>query len=317
MGKNHINDTLKIRIKKDMDEEEYLYLFNLAYALDKGLFCEQDEDTAIKLYKICAEQSDNDAQSKCDALNNIGQIYLIRKEPDVDKSIEYLKEAADLGSIEAMIDLGNIYSGGYVYVKAGDCRLDNITCEPGVMLWGTQMPDVSKYKDEKLAVHWMKKAADLGSLKGLFNYANMIHNGIGVRKNYKKALSLWQEISKNDSQAFFFLGLYHEKGFGTKKDYKKAYHYYTLGALKRDPFCYNQLGVLYGKGLGVDKNIEKAMSCYMGAAKLGDVLAHTNIGWLYQHELSNLEQAEEWYRKAACSGEEHAIEALRGLGYEN
>ena len=53
--------------------------------------------------------------------------------------------------------------------------------------------------------------------------------------------------------------------------------------------------------------------------ELGDALAYTDVGWIYESgELGkpNIPFAVECYQMAEKAGEEHAVEALKRLGYQ-
>jgi hypothetical protein len=208
-----------------------------------------------------------------------------------------------------MVNLGNIYE-----------NLNNMT---------------APFTDFGKACYWYKRAADLGSYKGMFNYANMLHYGRGVRKNYKRAFAYFSEVANfanelerldiHDYQdeyqdVWFYLGLYCENGFVMGRDYGAAFQYYARGAELGDAYCYTQMGRMYALGLGVAQKPIRAFACYQEAMKRGDVLAKTNVAYCYevgQGVKADLKEAMRLYREAADEGEPHAMEAVERLGEEH
>ena len=65
--------------------------------------------------------------------------------------------------------------------------------------------------------------------------------------------------------------------------------------------------------------LKKGFELYMLGWERGDALAAANIGYCYevgQGVRKNRKKAIEYYRAAAETGEEHAVEALERLGEE-
>ena len=59
----------------------------------------------------------------------------------------------------------------------------------------------------------------------------MYANGLGVKKSYKKAISLYKKaVKKGDSEAQNNLGFMYANGRGVKKNYKKTYTYWSAAA---------------------------------------------------------------------------------------
>jgi TPR repeat protein len=268
-------------------------LVDIAYAFETGAEALKiDHLLATKIYGYCASK-DNET-----AMNNLGWALVNGNgtEKDIKKAVSVFEAAAALGQTTAMVNLGNIHQ--------------DLDYEPN------RNPE---YADNKKATAWYKKAWEAGNDKGAFNYANMLHHGAGVRKNYKKAFEIFKTLSdKNYVDSYFYMGLYYENGYGVTKDYSQARRYYLLGADCNDRFCYTNLGRMYGLGIGVAKNIRIALKYYRAAWKLGDALAATNIGWCYETGdgiKADLAKALFWYRRAAALGEQRALKRLKESGF--
>ena len=81
---------------------------------------------------------------------------------------------------------------------------------------------------------------------------------------------------------------------------------YREKAYEGDTRAMNNLGVCYERGVGVKVNLQQAFEWYMKAAVLGDVYGCFNVGECYYHG-KGVEQSEEqaflWYMKAAEKGD--------------
>jgi len=274
--------TMQYTIKDNPTEHDIDFLVDVGYALEKGIGFEQDFAMALEIYSLCA------VKGNVMALNNVGWMYLrgLGTEKNVKFAIVALEKAAEAGSHIAMINLGSIYED-------------------------------TEYTDYEKACYWYRMAAEAGYIKGIFNYANMLHYGRGVKRDYAEARRLFEAIAEYDPSAYFYLGLYYQNGLGVEADYLKAHQYYLLGTQYDDPYCFCQVGVMYATGQGVVKDEQLAFDYYMKAAELDDPLAFTNVAYCYevgQGVEQNLDTAISWYTKAADRGEAHGSEALGRLG---
>ena len=97
----------------------------------------------------------------------------------------------------------------------------------------------------------------LGAYEGIIGY--MYLRGWGTEKNYKKA---FRHLEKSTSLGNVFsnvdLGKMYQEGFGTKQNYFKAFYLYRLAADKGISAANYRLGIMYEKGLGVKQNTQKA-----------------------------------------------------------
>lgn len=157
-----------------------------------------------------------------------------------------------------------------------------------------------------------------GDLTGEFNYANMLHQGLGVEQDRKAAYKHFSQLNhKWHPGTNFYMGLYHELGEVVEQDFDLALYYYEDGAaFEEDACCNTHIGVMYAKGLGVEKDIDMAIQYYKTAAELGDSLAYSNLAYLYETGEGveqDIAEAIRLYRIAAEDGEEHALKALDRL----
>ena len=137
----------------------------------------------------------------------------------------------------------------------------------------------------------------------LYESKNLMYdNGIGVKRDYKKAFELYQkaaEVGYAPSQVN--LGLMYDRGNGVKVDYKMALKLYVLAAEKGEDMAINNLGWMYYEGHGVEKDYKEAIKYFKVAAEKGNVNAMNNLGNMYskgEGVEKDLNQARYWYNKA-------------------
>lgn len=274
---------MKLILEIDPDHVDAELLTRIGYELECGGTFQQDPLMAVRAYDTAAACPDGGL-----AANNLGWMFLKGKgvAQDTEKALALFRNAAERGNCIAMVNLGNYY-------------------------------EFAEEQDDKQAVYWYRKAADSGDEKGLFNYANMLHHGRGIRRNRKKAFSIFSNLYAHGYRGTaFYMGLYYQNGDVVKQDYQKAREYYRIGALEDDRYCLCQLGVLYAQGHGVPKDHHAAFDYYSQAAKLGDALACANLGYCYevgQGVVQDVAIAKNYYRCAAEHGEQHAAAALKRL----
>lgn len=255
------------------------------YKYEMGQGLSKSYKMAFEFYKKAAKIGDKTGY------NNLAWLYLngfgVKK--SIDKAEKLFIKAAAKGEVLAMVNLGNIYGSEYG-------------------------PD-SNLIDEEVSTDWYRLAAERGSSKGLFNFANNCHWGQGIKQNYRMSYLLFKELYKENYEGTaFYLGLYHEEGLYVKQDLKAARQYYQIGAeQQKDAYCFLHLGRLYGEGKGVEKNEMQAHFLYEKAAELGDTLAYVNLGYQFEN---GMDLAVAYYTKAALAGEELGKEALKRLGKE-
>jgi TPR repeat protein len=151
------------------------------------------------------------------------------------KLVKWYGHAAQLGSSNGMVNLGNCYSDGI---------------------------GVKKNKDS--AFRWYRESANLGNSQAMYNLGIEYTFGKGaVRKNYDSAFKWYRLAAENGSAyAMTNIGSFYEHGTGVKVDYNEAVKWYQKGVEGGDGMAASNLGHMYNFGLGVKKNVDTAMSWY-------------------------------------------------------
>ena len=174
-------------------------------------------------------------------------------------------------------------------------------------------------KDYKKAVDWYKKAANQGHARAQYNLGEMYEYGNGVAQDYKKAV-FWYKKAANQGHADAQnnLGFMYSEGIGVEQDDKEAVSWYQKAANQGNAAGQENLGWMYKRGKGVAKDYKKAVYWLEKAANQGSVALQYNLGGMY-HEgdgvAKDYKKAASWYQKAANQGDADTQENLR-LTYE-
>lgn len=122
-------------------------------------------------------------------------------------------------------------------------------------------------KDFEKALAWFNKAAADGELGALANIGDMYANGEGVPRNYRKAADNYRLASeKGHPAAQYRLGRLYVDGKGVPRNYARAVELFEIAAEKNYPYAQHQLAVMNEKSLGVPRNIISAYRWYSAAA---------------------------------------------------
>ena len=113
-------------------------------------------------------------------------------------------------------------------------------------------------EEYKIAYTLWEPLAQSGYAKAQNSIATIFAHGLGVSKDYEKAL-FWYKKSANQGyvSAEYGLGMMYAKGLGTKQDYLKAHYWLEKSASKNDSDSLYNLAVFYCEGLGVSKDLHK------------------------------------------------------------
>lgn len=185
----------------------------------------------LKNWTITAASNNN-----FDALNYIGHIAKIlgKTQPDptfgftLNEGLKMLEEAAKLGSVDAMIQLGNYY--------------DNKSSTYGG-------------KDAEKAFYWFSKAAENGSPNGMY-YMGMIYR---YRQTIDKNYVVKYKVPKNDPVAFkWFVKSLSNINYAESLFHKSNNSIRGFGGSCFEIDSYKELSLMYEKGIGCEKNIEIA-----------------------------------------------------------
>lgn len=228
-------------------------------------------------------------------------LYQSRK---YEEAAPYLRSAAENGHEEAMYLLGLLYWKGF---------------------------GVPKDIDE--AMKWLKRASSNGSYYAREELKKIEKTGLPQVDEYKMGYDAYMQkkftesvnwftksAAKGNIEAMFGLGLIYQNGGGTEipVNEKEAAGWYTKAADKGHIKAMNNLGELYFTKEGMH-DYKLALEWLTKAANGGFPNAMYNIGVIYDEGLGvaiQMEEAYNWFKKAADKGLELAKEAVKRIEKE-
>jgi len=252
----------------------------------------------------------------------------MRAEQWFKKGVELEQAAANSGWAAAQVALGHSYEFGTGLPK-------NVAEGKKWFLKATeqQYPEASEAiaaqymfdepHDYDMARIWLAKGIELGSSSAQYRMGILYRDGFGVGKDYKKAISLFEQAAKAPSQegiiSWFAMStvgsIYKTGGFGVDRDYNQALQWFLKASNRGNRWAQIEIGEMYEAGLGVQQSYQEAMSWYTKASKTASI-AYVYIGRLYEAGNGvnrDLNTARSWYQKAADDGVSDGQKALAEL----
>jgi len=167
------------------------------------------------------------------------------------------------------------------------------------------------------AIHDLTELAKDGYVAAINNLGATYQIGIGVRRDYAKALGWYEKAASKDFvPSMAILGWMYHSGLGTEKDETKAIEWYEKAADGGSGSAMHNLGHIYHRGAGVPANPEQAARWFRRSADAGFGRGMAMTAWTYQVGQGvpvDGEKAIEWYQKAIASGEVSAMTGLATL----
>ena len=224
---------------------------NLGHMYRGGKGVPQDDKTAVKWYRLAAEQGDAVGQN---ALGNM--YYTGRGVPkDGKESAKWRTLAAEQGNSQSQYNLGVMYENGR-----------------GVS------------QDDKTAVKWYRLAAE----QGIANAQRALKRLQKEIAKLNKLRELQARAKQGDANAQYQLGTMYDNGLGVPKDDKEAVKWWRKAAKQGFAQAQSTLGVMYYFGEGVSVNSIKAYMWWSLAMEQGNELATKNLK-IIKEELSSAE----------------------------
>ena len=188
-----------------------------------------DMNKAIRLYKDCAE---NENEPDTFSMYRLGAIYLKGKgvEKDIELGLHYLNNAIDGGNSFAKITLADFYADSthdmYDMAKAiqlyKDCAENEDEPDTFSMykLGAIYLKGKGVEKNIELGLHYLNNAIDEGNSFAKVTLADFYADSTHSRYNITKAIQLYKDCIKNDSDSYSMsrLGSIYLFGHGVDKD---------------------------------------------------------------------------------------------------
>lgn len=256
-----------------------------AQALMGGNGVEANPEQAVG---ILEEVVDRDPSGQARFILGLATYNGIGTVADRDRGLALIRQAAEMGNMRAMINLGSLYASG-----------------EGVE------------RDTVKAVEWYERAVAAGSTKAMLHLANCHQAGEIAPKDPKRAAELFQMAADLGSlEALCRLGLCYEEGEGVVLNSRKAYNLYSQAAERGSAWGMRLVAYCYAQGIYVEENIEQAAQWFLRSAEAGDVQSCYITGMLYaegEGVKKNKKEAKRWLTVAAEAGHPQAAEKLAEL----
>ena len=111
--------------------------------------------------------------------------------------------------------------------------------------------------DNQKAMYFFKKAAEHGHKLGAFAVAGMYECGIGVEKDYERAVYWYKkayELGETNYSSFHIAEIYFNGKGNVAKDYKSAANWYLKAGKNNNAKAQYRLAMMYFKGIGVEED---------------------------------------------------------------
>ncbi len=138
------------------------------------------------------------------------------------------------------------------------------------------------------ALDWYKKAAEAKQAEGYYNLGVCYEVGMGVAANPDEALASFKKAAEMElPQAFYKLASVYIAGDLVKADNAEAMNYLDKASKAGHSMAANEMGVIYLNGMLEQKpDGKKALEMFTRSAELGNMEAMKNIAVMYKDGLS-------------------------------
>ena len=291
---------------------DYENVFLNVYSHQTTNFVKQrDRDLRKKTMENRREVLENKARSGNDeAMYNLGRMFFygIEAEKNYKTAFKWYERSANEGNVAALYKIGYMYYNGLGvdkdYKNAYSCFLkiaqgtafkgtiikrDLYSCFLEHYFRGSPQDTARK---EEICLEWVRIKSSDGYLVRTMpvkeplwtakrNLGKMCKLGLGVDKNYSKAMKWYLEAAEDDcAEAMYEVGKMHEQGQGTEKNYVSAFNWYLKAAQKYHTDAMYMVGECYFQGRGVVKNYTEAKKWYEQAAFAGNTDAGAKVSMM-------------------------------------
>jgi TPR repeat protein len=262
------------------------------------------------------------------AMYDIAIIHLYHSDhKNIDKGMEYLDKAIELGFVKAMNEKAVILLDGDLTEKnlpeaerllrksygTGD---DYAAFRIGV---GYQIAEFSETPDYRTAAEYYLEGEKRGSVVAMEFLGRYYKNGLIGKPEPEKAVEYFEKaIEKGSFVAKYDLALCYEDGVGVDVDKNMAFKLLESAAENAVPAAALRLGYYFLNGVAVAVDTDKAFEYFSEAAENGNADALYNLGRMYKYAVGRPENSElalQYLRQASEKGDVDACIEM-GLSYE-
>lgn len=280
----------------------------------KGFGTADNDDEAVKWYRLAAEQGDARAQYALGRMYNNGEGVA----QDKSEAFRLCRLSAEQGYAPAQLQLGFMYKKGYGvavlrdyaeamkwYRKSAEQDYAEAQSYLGLLYENGEIVQ----QDYAEAVKWYCKAAENGDTSyTLSRLSFMLRDDIdGIPGEAKTEIFRYflKAAEHGDTDAEFHVGFAYHFGCGVSQDYAEAVKWYNKAAEKGYAPAQCNLGFMYEKGYGVNQDYAEALNLYHKSAEQGNETAQYFLGKIYSRGEGvkiDCQKAYMWYSLATLFG---------------
>lgn len=272
-------------LKAAQSGDVYSMLFTGIF-YDYGWGCEEDDAQAVYWFEKAASEGSADAMFRMAEIFYYGGDSV---EHDSAKALALYENAVELGSAGASARLASLYRDGAAGLE----------------------------KNPEKALELFTYAAESGVEWSFGALGDMYYKGLGTEKDYEKAVEWYRKGAEvNFAESLEKLGRMYYFGYGVERDYEKAAECLS-GLSDRYTEASYLMGLMYRDGHGVEKDVEQAISCFLSVEAYANspyrADAQCELGKIFENEFAAVDEALEWYNKAANNGSGEAYKLFVNL----
>ncbi len=167
-------------------------------------------------------------------------------------------------------------------------------------------------KDDQKAIEYYQKAESAYNIDATYELAEILLKDAQGKEDPKFEMGLKylkRAAYAGQPDALYQLGTYSENGEVLEKNYKNAFGFYLMGALKGDARSQYKLSRLYLSGLGTPQDFENGVKWISRSARQGYVLAQLKLADLRASAtpIKSIPDAYAWYSVIAAYNAEDEV----------
>ncbi len=171
-------------------------------------------------------------------------------------------------------------------------------------------------KNEEKAIEFYQKAESAYNIDATYELAQILLSQANDKDDERFVAGLKylkRAAYTGQADALYQLGELYEQGVWVPKDYKSAFGFYLMGALKGNMKAQYRVGHFYFKGQGVPQDFENGVKWLSRAARQGYVIAQMDLASvrLSIPHVKNVSDAYAWYSIVAAYNSDEIGEEAR------
>ncbi|MDR2400152.1 MAG: sel1 repeat family protein [Deferribacteraceae bacterium] len=250
-------------------------------AYDLGVLSEGERNylSAVRFYRMA--EKDTYAELRLARLYSEG-LGVARDEA---AAADLIISATESGEAEALYMAGLAYRYGKGIPVDYEKALNNFL-EASHRLYPPAYTQVGKFYEEGIGVEsdreaaesYYRKAHNAGDTEGIYLLGALLEKKL----NFEEAAFYYEAAAeRGDNRSAAKLASFYENGIGVEKDYLRAVSLYLKSVGTDGGFSENRLGIFYRSGFGVEADPEAAREWFIKSIRQGYTISYKALGYMY------------------------------------